>query len=117
MLRSDWTIYRGGAVLIEDTDNCVIENCYLHNLGGNAVFFSNYNRNSEVRSSHITNIGASAILFVGNPEAVRSPLFEYYESQPLENIDLQSGPKIVIIRLIALYMIILYMVLDCLKNK
>lgn len=93
LLRSDWTIYRGGAVFLENTENCMIDRCYLHNLGGNAVFFSKYNRNSGVMSSHITRVGAGAILFVGSPDAVRSPLFEYNESQPLESIDRVSGPK------------------------
>lgn len=93
LLRSDWTIYRGGAVFLENTENCMIDHCYLHNLGGNAVFFSKYNRNSEVRSSHITRVGAGAILFVGSPDAVRSPLFEYYESLPPDSIDRQAGPK------------------------
>ena len=93
LLRSDWTIYRGGAVVFENTENCVLENCYLHNLGGNAVFFSNFNRNSAVKSSHITRIGASGICFVGNPEAVRSPSFEYYEFVPIDRIDRVYGPK------------------------
>lgn len=93
LLRSDWTIYRGGAILLENTENCVISNCHLHNLGGNGVFFSNYNRNSAVRSSHLSDIGASAILFVGNPDAVRSPLFEYYQYVELGEMDLQPGPK------------------------
>lgn len=93
LLRSDWTIYRGGAVLLENTENCAIDQCYLHNLGGNAVFFSNFNRNSVIKSSHITSVGASAVCFVGNPDAVRSPSFEYYESVPLETMDYTPGPK------------------------
>lgn len=93
LLRSDWTIYRGGAILLENTENCTIDHCYLHNLGGNAIFFSNYNRDSEVKSSHITKIGAGAILFVGSRDAVRSPSFEYNEFVPLDSIDRQPGPK------------------------
>lgn len=93
LLRSDWTIYRGGAILLENTENCEIDHCFLHNLGGNAVFFSNYNRNSSVKSSHITQIGAGAVLFVGDPNAVRSPSFEYYEFVPFESIDHMSGPQ------------------------
>lgn len=93
LLRSDWTIYRGGAVIFEGTENCALKESYLHNMGGNAVFFSNYNRNSEVSGSHFTNIGASAICFVGNPDAVWSPSFEYNEFVPAENIDRTRGPK------------------------
>ena len=40
LLRSDWMVYRGGAVVFEGTEDCSLKDCYLHNLGGNAVFFS-----------------------------------------------------------------------------
>lgn len=93
LLRSDWTVYRGGAVLMERTSNCNLERCYLHDLGGNALFFSNYNRNSGISSSHITRIGASAICFVGNTDAVRSPSFEYNDYVPIGEMDMLSGPK------------------------
>ncbi len=93
LLRSDWTIYRGGAVVMEGTENCSLEEVYMHNLGGNAVFFSNYNRGSKVSGSHFTDIGASAICFVGDPQAVRSPAFEYNEYVPVEEMDRGIGPK------------------------
>ena len=93
LLRSDWTVYRGAAVFFEGTEYCALRNCYLHNLGGNAIFFSNYNRHSEVSGSHLTRIGASAICFVGDPDAVRSPSFEYGEFIPYEQLDHTKGPK------------------------
>lgn len=93
LLRSDWTIYRGGAVLWEGTENCSITNCTFHNLGGNAIFFTNYNRHGEVAGCHISEIGASAICFVGDPKAVRSPSFEYHEFVPLSQLDRTPGPK------------------------
>lgn len=93
LLRSDWAIYRGAAVFFEGTEHCALRNCYLHNLGGNGIFFSNYNRHSEVSGSHLTRIGASAICFVGDPDAVRSPSFEYGEFVPYEQLDRDKGPK------------------------
>lgn len=93
LLRSDWTIYRGAAVLFEGTEHCALRNCYLHNLGGNAIFFSKYNRYAEVSGSHLTQIGASGICFVGDPEAVRSPSFEYSEFVSYEQLDRVKGPK------------------------
>lgn len=93
LLRSDWTIYRGGAVLYEGAENCMLKNCNLTNLGGNAVFFNNYNLNCEVSGCQISEIGASAFCFVGDPNAVRSPSFEYYQFVPLEKIDRTPGPK------------------------
>lgn len=93
LLRSDWTIYRGGAIFIEGAENCHIRNCNLNNLGGNGIFFSRYVRNSSVTGCHITQIGASAILFVGGADAVRSPSFEYGEFVPIEQIDTTPGPR------------------------
>jgi hypothetical protein len=93
LLRSDWTIYRGAAVFFEGAENCSLKNCNIYNIGGNAVFFSNYNRNCEVSGSHLTRIGASAVCFVGDPDAVRSPSFEYSEFVPSKDIDRTVGPK------------------------
>jgi hypothetical protein len=36
MLRTDWTIYRGGAVMFNGAEDCAIENCDFDQLGGNA---------------------------------------------------------------------------------
>ena len=93
LLRSDWTIYRGGAVFYNGAVNCSLKNCTLNNLGGNAVFFNNYNRHCEVSECLISEIGASALCFVGDPGAVRSPSFEYYQYVPLDQIDRTPGPK------------------------
>jgi hypothetical protein len=93
LLRSDWTIHRGAAVFFEQAEACGLRNCNLYNLGGNAVFFSNYNRDCEVAGSHFFNIGASAICFVGDKNAVRSPSFNYHDFVPSEQIDRAPGPK------------------------
>lgn len=93
LLRSDWTIFRGAAIFFNGAENCSIKNCLLNNLGGNAVFFNNYNRKNEVSGCAIFNIGASAFCFVGDPNAVRSPSFGYYQFVPLDMMDKQSGPK------------------------
>jgi hypothetical protein len=93
LLRSDWAIYRGGAILLEGTENISISNCTFHELGGNAIFLSNYNRNDTIRYNHIYNIGASAIAFVGNPGAVRSPSFRYEEFVPWDKMDYTPGPQ------------------------
>ncbi|QCX41082.1 PDZ domain-containing protein [Aureibaculum algae] len=93
LLRSDWTIYRGGAIFIEGAQDIKIENCEFTNLGGNAIFVSNFNRNIEISNNHIHKIGASAICLVGSPEAVRSPSFQYNEFMPLPKMDTIKGPK------------------------
>lgn len=93
LLRSDWTIYRGGAVLVEGAENAAITNCMFDEVGGNAVFVNNYNRNVRIDSNHIYRPGASGIAFVGSPGAVRSPAFEYNLAVPFSEMDFTPGPK------------------------
>ncbi len=93
LLRSDWTIYRGGAVILTGTDSCSLEDCFLDRLGGNAVFVNGYNRQAKFLRCRIFEAGANGIAFVGDPKAVRSPLFEYNERQSLNDIDRVPGPK------------------------
>ncbi len=93
LLRSDWAIYRSGAVLMEGAEHCAVRNCFFNQVGGNAVFFSNYNRRNEVSGCHIAGVGASGVCFVGDPAAVRSPSFEYNEFTPTQDLDLTPGPK------------------------
>jgi hypothetical protein len=92
LLRSDWTMYRGGAVLVDGTEHASIVACKFQGLGGNAIVFSNYNLLGLVQHCHIYEIGASAVSFVGSPKSVRSPMFNYDEQQPLNKIDLVPGP-------------------------
>lgn len=93
LLRSDWTIYRGGALFLEGTEGCSVRNCDLVDLGGNGIFFSKYNRHSSINGSLLNRIGASAICFVGDPLDVRSPSFRYERFVPWEEMDFTKGPK------------------------
>lgn len=93
LLRSDWTIYRGGAISVEGSENVSINNCSFFGLGGNAVFVSNYNKNVVIKDNNIYNIGGNAIAFVGNPDAVRSPAFRYELFVPWNKMDYIPGPK------------------------
>ncbi|GAA3585269.1 right-handed parallel beta-helix repeat-containing protein [Snuella lapsa] len=92
LLRSDWTIFRGGALFIEGTENISITDCEFVNLGGNVIFASNYNRHITIERNHIHDCGATAISFVGDPKAVRSPSFQYGEYVDLAVMDTVPGP-------------------------
>ncbi|MCC9607827.1 right-handed parallel beta-helix repeat-containing protein [Blastopirellula sp. JC732] len=93
LLRTDWTIYRGGALLLDGTEDCQVDDCDFDQVGGNAIFVNNYNRRVTVQNCRIERSGAGGVTFVGDPAAVRSPLFRYEERQPLAEIDLTPGPK------------------------
>jgi hypothetical protein len=92
LLRSDWTVYRGGAVVFNGAVGCKISDCEFDQVGGNAIFINNYNRNLSVAGCYIHHVGANGIAFVGDPSAVRSPLFRYAK-QEFNNIDRIPGPK------------------------
>ncbi len=93
MLRSDWAIYRGGAFMLTGTENVSILDCEFDQVGGNAVFVNNYNRGTLVKGCHIHDTGASGVCFVGDPDAVRDPLFEYRETNDFDTMDRTVGPK------------------------
>ncbi|WP_372743969.1 right-handed parallel beta-helix repeat-containing protein [Lutibacter sp.] len=93
LLRSDWTIYRGSVLFFEGTENCKVENSEFTNLGGNVILASKYNKGLSIIRNHIYNCGGSAVSFIGDPSAVRSPSFNYREFVPLSEMDTVSGPK------------------------
>jgi hypothetical protein len=93
LLRSDWTIYRGGAVLFNGVEDCTVADCEFDQLGGNAVFVNNYNRRVVVRGCDIHDTGASAVALVGDPQAVRNPLFDFNKRNRYEQIDKTPGPQ------------------------
>ena len=93
LLRSDWTIYRGGALYFSGATDCSIDDCVIDNVGGNAIFVDGKNRNVNIRRCRIENIGANGVAFVGSPQAVRSPLFEYNERQSFKAMDKAAGPR------------------------
>jgi hypothetical protein len=93
LLRSDWTICRQGMVFIRGAERVSIENCEFDAPGGNAIFVSDYNRKINLSGNYIHDAGAGGICFVGNPAAVRSPLFEYNQSNAPSSIDTVPGPS------------------------
>ena len=93
LLRSDWMMAREAAIYLENTEDVIVSDNELSQLGGNAVFVSGFNRRTLIKGNHIHDIGGSAISFVGRPQAVRSPSFRYQEFVPLEQLDRAAGPK------------------------
>ena len=93
LLRTDWAIYRGGAIFFNGAEDCAVEDSFIDQVGGNAVFVNNYNRRIAIRGCQIAKAGASGICFVGDQQAARSPLFNYNQVHKLEDIDRTPGPK------------------------
>jgi len=93
LLRSDWTTYRGGAIVFHGAEDCAVRDCRIDQVGGNGVFVDGYNQRIAIVGCHIVGAGTSAVAFVGSPDAVRSPLFEYHQTQALAEMDKTPGPK------------------------
>lgn len=93
LMRSDWGIYRGAAVLFENTEGCKISNCEFKELGGNALFLSRYAYQDTVISNHIHHTGGSAICIVGDTSAIRSGSYGYSNFVPFEQMDRIPGAK------------------------
>jgi hypothetical protein len=92
MLRTDWTIYRGGALIFDGTEDCGLEDCFIDQAGGNALFLNQYNKRSHISGGHIAGAGANGIAFVGDPRAVRNGI-GWKEQNNLASIDKTPGPK------------------------
>jgi hypothetical protein len=93
LVRTDWAIYRGGAIFFNGAEDCAIEDSFIDQAGGNAIFVNDYNRRIAVRGCQIAKAGASGICFVGDPQAARSALFNYDQTNKLEDIDRTPGPQ------------------------
>jgi len=93
LLRSDWTTSRSGAIYFSESEDCTMRDCVIDQVGGNGVFVDGYNRRLAIVGCRIAEAGASAISFVGRPAALRSPLFEYHQTQTLAAMDPTPGPQ------------------------
>lgn len=93
LLRSDWMVHRGAAIIFEGTEDSFVRNSLFEDLGGNAIFFSGYNRDSGATGNMIHRIGGSGISVIGKPDAVRSPSFTYLDYVDIAEMDFGVGPR------------------------
>ena len=93
LLRSDWAIYRGGAIYFTNSSDCAVSKCSLFDIGTNGVFVDGKNSNIAVLKCHFKDLGASGVCFVGKSSSVRSPLFNASSRQSFLEIDKKRGPK------------------------
>ena len=94
LLRSDWCVYRGGAIHIRGAENIAISNCSFEELGGNAVFIDSYNRNIKIQGNLFQNNGSTDVNLVGSFAAVRNPAFNFrHLALPLNEVDTIVGPR------------------------
>ncbi|MGH9454330.1 MAG: right-handed parallel beta-helix repeat-containing protein, partial [Terriglobia bacterium] len=84
---SDWSIHRGGAVMLEGARNCRVEDCWFDAVGGNGAFLNRYNRGNVVTGCKFTESGDSAICLVGAQETTNGTRRDFpYECQATNNL-------------------------------
>ncbi|WP_217539903.1 right-handed parallel beta-helix repeat-containing protein, partial [Stenotrophomonas sp. GbtcB23] len=74
LLRSDWKIYRGGAIYITGGEDIDVGNNTIYEVGTNGIFVDGYNLRVRLHDNEIHDLGFSAINFAGKENAVRNPL-------------------------------------------
>ena len=93
LLRTDWAIYRGGALFVNGAEDCSIMDCQIDQVGGNADFINNYNRRITLGGSHIARAGGSGVLIIGDPAACFNPVNGDNKGNQLADIDKTPGPR------------------------
>ena len=61
----DWSVFRGGAMIVESARNISIVACSFNQTGGNALVFSGSVVDSRVVGNEFTRLGDSAIVLLG----------------------------------------------------
>lgn len=93
ILRSDWGIVRAGVLYMENAENIAVKNCSFHQIGGNAITLSGFNKDHVIEHNDFTAIGATGVLVAGLTKAVRDPS-EYDNNCHKTTIsDFTIGPK------------------------
>ena len=93
LLRSDWTFYRGAAVLLTGAVDCAVVDSEFDQVGGNALLVSGHARRIALRGLHVHDTGASGVAFVGEASAVRNALLHYDQRLKAADLDRTPGPK------------------------
>lgn len=93
ILRSDWGIVRAGVLYMENAEDITIKNCSFHQIGGNAITLSGFNKDHVIEHNDFAAIGATGVLVAGLTKAVRDPS-EYDNNCHKTTIsDFTIGPK------------------------
>jgi len=104
LLRTDWAIYRGGAILFEGVEDCALEDCFLDQVGGNACSSTTITAASPYAAVTSPEPGPGHLSCRRSPGG-RNPLFNYSQVNRLEDLDRTPGRGRTITRRTALWRI------------
>ena len=93
----DYTVHKGGAVLLNGTAHATVDHCLFDGLGGNGVFMNDYTRNASVVANEFRDLGEAAVLMSGSTEWVdgtggNQPRFNTVAGNYIHNVGLYAPP-------------------------
>lgn len=86
LLRSDWSIHRGGCVFFNNSKEIHLHNCIFSECGTNALFFNGHTADAQITACSFRNLDASCICFVGTPDCVRDSRTDF-SMHPVEDMN------------------------------
>ena len=66
----DYAVFRGGAVHLNGTTNCMVDHNLFDGVGGNGVWLTDYNRHASVAANEMRHIGENGVGMRGSTEWV-----------------------------------------------
>jgi len=68
----DWGIYKGGAIYMEGTEDCAVENCFFDAVGGNAIYINHHARRIRIYGNKFAYTGESAVCLTGKSHVIEN---------------------------------------------
>eukprot|EP01052_Picozoa_sp_SAG31_P050682 SAG31_NODE_11679_length_1007_cov_1.237885_1_plen_231_part_00 len=69
----DYSLHKGGTVLLNGTEDCIVDHCLFDGNGGNGVFLNDYNRRTLVAANEFKDMGEAVSLNIGCCAFCRPP--------------------------------------------
>ncbi len=83
--RGDWTLHRGGAVVMNGCEGSAVTRCFFDAVGGNGVFLDDYNKDCRISGNLFSETGESAVVISGTKIRCAGSQHPFSERITVEN--------------------------------
>ena len=102
----DYSVYRGGTVHLNGTQNCTVDHSLFDAVGGNGVWLTDFNRNAVVAGNEMRHIGENGVGMRGSPHWVDGrggdqPRFNLIEGNLIHHLGLYTKQSCAIFSAVA----------------